>query len=73
MNFAKNTIKIIYSYLTERYQYVQIEDKRLTLLHMFLGVFQGSILGPVLFNLYVAEVADRTYSTTIHYADGTTL
>ena len=44
MNFAKSTIKIICSYLIERYQYVQIEDKRSTLLPMFFGVPQGSIL-----------------------------
>ena len=73
MNFAKNTIKSICSYLIERYQYVQIEVKRSTLLLMLFGVPQGSILGPVLFNLYVAELADRTYSTTIQYTGDTTL
>ena len=72
-NFTKNTIKIICSYLIERYQYVQIEDKRSTQLPMFFGVPQGSILGPVLFNIYVAELAFRTYSTTILCADDTTL
>ena len=73
MNFTKNTIKIICNYLIERYQYVQVEDKRSTLLPMFFGVPQGSLLGPVLFNLHVTEFADRTYSTTIQYADNTNL
>ena len=73
MNFAKNTFKIICSYLIESYQYVQIEDKRSTLLPMFFGAPQGSILGPLLFDLYVTELADHIYSTTIQYADDTTL
>ena len=73
MKFAKNTIRIIYSYLIERYQYVHIEGTRSTLLPMFFGAPQGSILGPVLFNIYVAELAFCTYSTTILCADDTTL
>ena len=40
---------------------------------MFFDVPQGSILDPALFNLYVAELADRTYSTTIQYAVDTAL
>ena len=67
MKFAKNTIKFICSYLIERYQYLQIEDKGSTLLSMFFGVPHKSILGPVLFNLYLGELADRTYSKTIQY------
>ena len=34
---------------------------------------QRNILGPALFNSYVAELADRRYSTTIQYADDTAL
>ena len=73
MNFGHNSIKIICNYLTDRFQYVQIEDKKSNLLPMFFGVPQGSILGPVLFNLYVAELADRINSTAIQYADDTTI
>ena len=73
MNFAKNTIKITCSYLTERYQYIKIVDKRSTLLPMFFEVPQGSILGPVLFNLNVAELADCTYSKIIQYTKDNTL
>ena len=40
---------------------------------MFFGVRQGRILGPLLFNLYVVELADRTYSKTIQYTDDTIL
>ena len=70
---CENTTKIICSYFIEHYQYVQIEDKRSTLLPMFFCVPQESIRSLVLFNLYVAELADRTYSKTIHYANDTTL
>ena len=73
INFAKYTIKTICSYLIERYQYVQIEDKKSTLLPMFFGVPQGNLLGLVLFNLYVVKLAERTYSTTIQYAKDTFL
>ena len=40
---------------------------------MFFGVPQRSIIDPALFNFYAAELADRTYSTTIQYADNTTI
>ena len=43
------------------------------LLPMFLRVPQGSILGTVLFNLYVGELANRKYSTTVQCAHDTTL
>jgi len=64
MNFSCDSLRI---------QYVQVEDKTSSIKPMFFGVPQGSILGPVLFNLYVMELSDQVPSTSIQYADDTTL
>ncbi|XP_057299344.1 uncharacterized protein LOC130629967 [Hydractinia symbiolongicarpus] len=73
MNFLFRALKILSSYLKDRKQYVQIEDKISSLKSMFYGVPQGSILGPVLFNLYVIELSNQINSASIQYADDTTL
>ena len=41
------------SYLTNRYQYVRFQDAVSDLLPLKFGVPQGSILGPLLFTVYV--------------------
>ena len=52
MNFAKNTIKIIYSHLIERYQLCTNGGQEINPITCVFGVPQGRILGPVLFSLY---------------------
>ena len=39
---------------------------------MYSGIPQGSILDPVLFNLYVADLSENLSSTSAQYADDTT-
>ena len=61
--------------LSGRQQYVQIDDKRSGKLNTNFCVPQGSILGPVLFNLYVADLADHLVEgwSCHQYADDTTI
>ena len=73
LNFSNSSIKIILSYLTNRKQYVQLNDKQSTRLPIYFGVPQGSILGPVLFNIYVAKLSTCIASNSIQYADGTNI
>ena len=46
--------KITLSYLTNRKQYVQVNDKQSTRLPIYFGFSQSSILDLVLFNIYIA-------------------
>ena len=73
LNFSISSLKLIMSYLSNRQQFVQVNDKRSSTLPIHFGVPQGSIQGPVLFNLYVTELSDQITSHSIQYADDTSL
>ena len=66
-----NTLALCQSYLSNRFQYVQLGDveSELRLIHM--GVPQGSILGPLLHNDDVANCSNLFQ--TIMYADDISL
>ena len=61
------------SYLSDRKQYVAINDKMSSTRSVNMGVPQGSILGPCLFLLYVNDMYKSSNLDFIHFADDTTI
>ena len=65
-----------HSYLTGRSQFVAINDTKSSVRHLTVGVPQGSVLGPILYLLYPATLAEiiRSHGLVYHfYADHTQL
>ena len=60
-------------YLTQRRQLVQIDDRRSDMARVEFGVPQGSILGPVILNLYVTDLQSELQCDCYQYADNTML
>jgi hypothetical protein len=60
-------------YLTNRKQFVFLEGKSSSLLDILIGVPQGSILGPLLFLLYINDLPMCSDLMSILFADDTTL
>ena len=62
------------SYLSNRYQFVSINGKDSDVKPVKHGVPQGSVLGPLLFLLYINDLHNSIkHSTTRHFADDTNL
>ena len=69
-----STLNLVQSYLSNRKQYTEIEDTTSTILPIQVGVPQGSILGPILFIIYVNDLPQCSNKFDfIMYADDTTL
>ena len=65
---------LLKSYLNNRKQYVEFEDTKSEILPITVGVPQGSILGPLLFIIYINDFSQASsVFKFIMYADDTTL
>ena len=74
LNFSKRFLYWIFSYLTDRRHFLQIDSNISNIFYTNFGVRQESILGPVLFNLCVADMKSiLNASECIQYAGDSTI
>ena len=73
LNIFVQAFKLIHNYVSERKQFVQVDDKSKSVKLNNFDVPQGSILGPVFFNLYMIDLVKNVACDSLQYVDDSTL
>ena len=70
--FDTNALRLIKSYLTDRWQRTKINTSYSSWSELLIGVPQGSVLGPLLFNLFINDLFYIIKTDICNYADDNT-
>jgi hypothetical protein len=65
--------KWILNYLSNRKQFVEFDNNKSIVQKIECGVPQGSVLGPLLYLIYVNDIANSTSGNILSFADDTSL
>ena len=71
LHFPLSLICMIFNYLENRTFQVKMDGHLSTTHHIKAGVPQGSVLGPILYCLYMSDIPVNTQTKTLMYADDT--
>ena len=71
LGFLPEFLRLISSYSSHRSQFVLTDANRSKTRMLSFGIPQGSIFGPIIFNLYSNNLQDTLNSDTLQYADDT--
>ena len=71
LNFSESALKLMGDFLNQRTQKVKVNGKQSDWIELARGVPQGTVLGPLMFNLYVNDLNDciDSNSRLVQYAD----
>ena len=73
MNINGNFLKLVESFLSNRYQRVVLKGQVSSGADVKAGVPQGSILGPLSFLIYINDLSENLKSTVKFFADNTSI